>query len=117
MPVSAIVGSDLETKVYNWLIRHGYRLNIDFVFQSQLIGLRGVREIGDAIADFLLIEPKIVFRVQGEYWHSGTEESARDVIQKERLQGLGYTVIDLWEKDLTERFEYTMQQAIRGIQL
>jgi G:T-mismatch repair DNA endonuclease (very short patch repair protein) len=109
-----VVGSDLEIKVYDWLIRHGFRPGIDFVFQSQLIGLRGVRELGDAIADFVLIKEKIVWRVQGEYWHSSTNEQARDTIQKERLEGLGYTVVDLWQADLTDRFEYTMSQAVQG---
>jgi very-short-patch-repair endonuclease len=112
-----VVGSDLEVKVYQWLIRHGFRPGVDFDFQSQLIGLRGVRELGDAIADFVLIKQQIVWRVQGEYWHHTPEQSARDTMQKQRLQGLGYTVIDLAESDLTDRFEYTMQQAIQGVQL
>ena len=108
-----VVGSDLEIKVYNWLLKH----RIEFEFQSQLIGLRGVRELGDAIADFILTKQNIIFRVQGEYWHTGTEGRARDLMQKQRLEGLGYTVIDLQENDLTNRFEYTMQQAIQGVQL
>ena len=35
------------------------------------------RELGDAIADFLLIKEKIIFRVQGEYWHTGIGAGAR----------------------------------------
>ena len=114
---STILGSDLEIKVYEWLVRHGFRPGIDFDFQSQLIGLRGVRELGDAIADFVLIKQNLIWRIQGEYWHHTPEQNARDTIQKERLQGLGYTVIDLLEADLNERLEYTLQQAIRGGQL
>jgi very-short-patch-repair endonuclease len=117
MPNTTVVGSDLEVKVYNWLIRHGFKPGVDFDFQSQLIGLRGVRELGDAIADFVLIKQRIVFRIQGEYWHHTPEQNARDTVQKERLQGMGYTVIDLLESDLTDRFEYTMQQAVQGVQL
>ena len=112
-----VVGSDLEIRVYQWLLYHGFRPNVDFVFQSQLIGLRGVRELGDAIVDFMLIKSNILWRVQGEYWHVGTEERARDLIQKQRLESLGYTVIDLWETDLNERLEYTLQQALQGVQL
>ena len=112
-----ILGSDLEIKVYEWLVRHGFRPGVDFDFQSQLIGLRGVRELGDAIADFVLIKQNLIWRIQGEYWHHTPEQNARDTIQKERLQGLGYTVIDLLEADLNERLEYTLQQAIRGGQL
>jgi len=112
-----VVGSDLEIKVYDWLIKHGFKHGVDFIFQSQLIGLRGVRELGDAIVDFMLVESNILWRVQGEYWHKGTEERARDLIQRQRLEGLGYTVVDLWESDLTERLDCTLQQAIRGVQL
>ena len=114
---NTIVGSDLEIKVYNWLIKHGFRLGVDFDFQTQKIGLRGVRELGDAIADFVLIKQKILWRVQGEYWHIGAREEARDTTQRVRLEALGYTVLDLWETDLKDRFEYTMQQAIKGVQL
>ena len=111
--VGAITGSDLEVKVYTWLIKHGFKLNVDFEFQSHLIGGYN-RELGDAIVDFVLLKAKIALRVQGEYWHTSVQEKARDTIQKERLRGLGYTVVDLWEDDLLERFEYVMQQAIKG---
>lgn len=108
-----VIGSDLEIKVYMWLVKRGYRPTVDFEFQSHMIGGYN-RELGDAIADFLLIKEKIIFRVQGEYWHTGTQEQARDTIQKENLQGMGYTVVDLQEQDLKTRFEYTMEQAMRG---
>ena len=114
MPSTTVVGSDLEIKVYNWLIRHGFKPGIDFEFQSQLIGLRGVRELGDAIADFVLTKQNIVLRVQGEFWHHTPEQNARDSIQKERLEGLGYTVVDLLESDLTERLDFTLNNALKG---
>lgn len=117
MTSKTLVASNLEIKVYQWLVWHGFRPGVDFDFQSQLIGLRGVRELGDAIADFVLTKQNIIFRIQGEFWHHTPEQNARDTIQKERLQGLGYTVIDLAESDLTDRFEYTMQQAVQGVQL
>jgi very-short-patch-repair endonuclease len=112
-----VVGSDLEIKVYDWLLRHGFRPNVDFVFQSQLIGLRGVRELGDAIADFFLIKQNLVWRVQGEYWHHTAEQNARDNMQKQRLEGMGYTVLDLWERDLTNRLDFTLNNAVKGIQI
>jgi very-short-patch-repair endonuclease len=105
--------SDLEAMVYKWLTQH----RIKFEFQSQLIGLRGVRELGDAIVDFILTENNILLRIMGEYFHAGVNVEARDTIQKERLQALGYVVVDLWTKDLMERLNYTMQQAIKGEQL
>jgi hypothetical protein len=113
MPKNIPPMSDLEAKVYMWLSKKG----IPFDFQTQLIGLRGVRELGDALVDFLLPENNILLRVMGEYFHTGVNVEARDVVQKERLQGMGYMVIDLLESDLTDRFEYTMQQAVQGVQL
>ena len=75
------VATDLEKKVYDWLVSH----NILFDFQTQLIGSFD-RQLGDAVVDFLIYETNICLRVQGEYWHVGTEVNAKDVIQKERLQ-------------------------------
>ncbi len=104
--------SDIEELVYNWLLKRGIR----FEFQSQLIGGFGTTELGDATVDFLL-ENNIVFRVQGEYWHTQRKTKAKDDLQRERLIALGYTVIDLWEDDLKTRLEYVMQQAMRGLEV
>lgn len=114
--IVGIVGSDLEIKVYTWLVKHGFRPDIDFEFQSHLIGGYN-RQLGDAIVDFILMASNIVLRVQGTYWHESIQESARDKIQKERLQALGYVVVDIWQADITNRLSYTMEQAIQGIEL
>ena len=115
MPVK-VIGSNLEIMVYDWLVKHGFREGIDFEFQSQLIG-GAARMLGDAIADFQLFKEMIILRVQGEYWHSSTNEMARDSIQKERLTGMGYTVVDIWEQDLVDRLNETMQNAIEGTEI
>jgi len=101
--------SDLERKVYNFLTRK----NILFNFQSHLIGGFG-NETGDTKVDFVLPDRNILFRVQGTYWHTGTELEAKDLLQKERLTALGYIVIDLWQEDLEYRFEDTMRKALVG---
>ena len=102
------VMSDIETLVYNWLIKH----NIAFTFQSSLSG--GIYELGGSVVDFILPEYRIGLRVMGEYWHRGVAKSGTDLIQKERLQAMGLTIVDLQEDDLHNRLEETMVKALRG---
>ncbi len=101
--------SDIEKIVYAWLASH----SVPFDFQSQLIGGFD-RQIGDAIVDFVLKENNVVIRVQGEYWHTGAEVEAKDVIQKERLRDLGYSVVDVWGTDIQNQLEVVMTKAIQG---
>ena len=101
--------SNLEEIVFEWLTRK----NIVFEFQSQLIG-GYIRSLGDAIIDFLLPNDNLLFRVMGEYFHSSTKEKARDIIQKQNLEGMGYTVVDLWEDDLLSSPDYVLEHALRG---
>lgn len=100
--------TDLEAIVYNFLIRH----NIDFQFQSSLAG--GYYSLGGAVVDFLLPNRLLAWRVHSEYWHTGVEIEAHDLIQKELLSGLGWKVIDLWQDDLEERLNETLTKALRG---
>jgi len=101
--------TDIERKVYDYLSQQG----IPFIFQSQLIGGFG-SDVGDATVDFMLVDRNVLLRVQGTYWHTGTELEAKDLLQKERLTALGYTVIDLWQEDLEYNFDDTMRKALIG---
>lgn len=102
------VASSIELIVIDWLTRR----NIDFRFQTSLGG--GFFELGGAVVDVLLTELRIAIRIQGGYWHRGVEKSGQDEIQREMLTALGWTVVDLWEDDLLDRLETTMQRALRG---
>lgn len=101
--------TDIERAVYNYLDKQ----SVPFTFQSQLLGGFG-QETGDATVDFVLPDRNIMFRVQGTYWHTGTELEAKDLLQKERLTALGYIVVDLWQDDLEYHFEDTMRRAMIG---
>ena len=104
--------SDLERKVYSWLIKH----EVPFSTQQKMFGLSG--ELGSATIDFVLTESNIVLRVMGSYWHSGIESKARDAFGKEQLRNAGYIVVDLWEEDLTdERIDRTMELALEGMEV
>ena len=105
--MTTLVRTDLEELVYNWLVKR----NIPFTFQSSLAG--GYFQLGGAVVDFI-VEPNLAWRIFGEYWHSGVEKTGSDIIQKEQLTTLGYTVIDLWEDNLRNRLDETLRLALEG---
>lgn len=102
------VMTDLEEIVVRWLDRH----QIDYQFQSSLMG--GYYELGGSVVDILLPSRGLAFRVQGEYWHQRVGQQGRDMVQKELLSGLGWTVIDLWGDDIQSRLNETMRRALLG---
>ena len=99
--------TDIEKLVLEWLISH----RIIFQFATSLAG--GFYELGGAVVDFL-VEPNLAWRVMGEYWHRGVEKTGSDLIQREQLEALGYTVVNLWEADLKERLNETLTKALEG---
>jgi len=110
MVTQRFIGTNIEILVYNWLTRR----NIQFSFQSSLMG--GYFELGGAVVDFI-IEGGIALRLFGEYWHRGVEKEGSDLIQKEMLTGMGYTVVDIWAQDLETRLDETMNLAVQGIEV
>jgi len=67
--------------------------------------------------DFVVNQiPPIAIRIQGEYWHRiGIGTHDRD--QKYALQMLGYTVVDVWERQVYHNRENTLSRAIKGIEV
>ena len=105
-------GSMPEWIVFRWLTDHA----VEFEYQAPLEG--GRLTIGGAVADFILPPHRLVLRVQGEYWHYGdVEKVAIDILQKERLLRDGWNVVDLRERDLQDRPNYILEQALLGIDL
>ena len=100
--------TDIEALVYSWLVKR----NIVFDFQTSLRG--GFYQLGGAVVDFLLPARRLAWRVFGEYWHRGVEKEGRDILKREMLGELGYTVVDLWADDIKNRLEETMRLALMG---
>ena len=102
--------SDIELIVYNWLTKR----KIVFEYGVSISG--GVFELGGAKVDFLLPERNLVWRVMGEYWHREISTRGQDVIQRELLEGRGWTVVDIWSSDLEDpnRVNETLTRALRG---
>lgn len=106
MPESPM--TDIEALVFNWLTRK----NIEFQFQTSLMG--GFYQLGGAVVDFLLPARNLAWRIFGEYWHRGVQKEGSDVLQKETLAAIGWTVVDLWSSDIQDRLEETLTKALRG---
>jgi len=105
-----ILASDIELIVIEWLDKR----KIEYSFQSSIGG--GFYELGGSVVDFLLNDLGLAWRVQGDYWHRGVVPEGRDLIQREMLEGEGWTVIDLWGEDILDptRLEQAMRLALQG---
>lgn len=116
-----IHGTLPELLTYHWLERKG-RL---FDFQSSLMGGRLI--MGGAVADFLIQDlvpgGLVVWRVQGDYWHTQPERARSDFLQKERLLTESYMgvpveqVIDLWESAIYWAYPDVYEQAEAGVEI
>lgn len=101
--------NNLEKVVYNWLTKK------DILFTAQTPMFGGMGELGSATVDFILTERQIALRVFGGYWHKGLEVNARDLLGREKLTEAGYTVVDVWEENLTSaKIDSTLELAITG---
>lgn len=108
-----------EWLVYWWLIHKGrQRADIDFQFQSSLLG--GRTYLGGLVVDFFFPNRLggLVINVQGEYWHRYTsQQRANDLMNKLRLQSRGWTVVYVLEDALFRSLDHVMENAMRGVQL
>lgn len=115
-----VVGTLPELCTYEWL--EGRFL---FEFQSSLMGGRLIR--GGAVADFVIVDLQpgglVVWRIQGDYWHTRGERARQDAEQKARLLGTWYmgmpivSVVDIWESDIYKRFPEVFRRAEVGVEL
>ena len=96
-----------ELIVAVWLVKH------DILFTTQEKFFGGSTIPGGAIVDFLLLDRRILIRVQS-YWHEIDEAKVRDELQKIKLTSEGWTVVDVWEEALLKNVDYVMEEAIEG---
>ena len=89
-------GSVQERIVYKELEKRG----IPFDFQSSVDG--GRLQLGGMVADFILLDRPVVIRVQGSTWHATFRGEQRDQAQKAYIEGLGYTVLDIWDWEIED---------------
>lgn len=102
------VATDIELLVLQWLDKR----KINYQFQTSLAG--GIFELGGSVIDILIPDRMLAWRVFGEYWHRGVGVEGRDLIQKENLSAMGLTVVDIWEQNIRNRLNETMEKALMG---
>jgi hypothetical protein len=86
--------------MYQALLDHGFIPDVDFTFQSSMLG--GRMELGGLVADFVFPQIKVILQVQG-YWHTITmEHQVRDDEQVLILQSLGYEVLEVWPNTIED---------------
>ena len=102
------VMTDIEIIVYDWLMGRG----IAFKFQTSLMG--GFYQLGGAVVDFIITDRNLAWRIFGEYYHRGVEKEGSDLIQREMLTELGFTIVDIWGDDVKDRTDQTLNLALEG---
>ena len=108
-------GSGPEWIAYVTLQRQGLRPNVDFVFQSRVLG--GRTELGGLVVDFLFNNPPgLAINIQGVYYHyeQGSQGLARDIIARELLAQQGITLIFVDDDDLMNNPNFYLLEALRG---
>ena len=83
----------IEKTVKRWLEGRG----IKFIPQYPLRG--------GYIADFALVNKKIIIEVDGERWHSGKKKVKKDRFRDYILKRAGWTTIRVKEKDIDKLTE------------
>lgn len=110
------VASLPELVTLDWLRGKNYF----FLFQAQFFGGRGQR--GGSVPDFVVSVggDMLVWRVQGEYWHTRPGKRGDDLNEKLQMLASGFegrqvrAVVDLWENDVYTRRPEIFNHALAG---
>lgn len=109
--------SILEYIVWDFLVnKKGLKPDVDFVYQLPMLG--GRSGAGGFVADFYLQSRQEVWNPAGLHFHyTATKDRMQDKLAKWLLAAKGIKVIFLWEDDLMNRRDYTLEQAWLGRQI
>lgn len=108
------VGSLPEFVVWEWLVKRKKQVpGYDFLYQWNVLG--GRTAFGGFVADYFLPELGMVWNVQGlQYHYTNPDDRARDKMATTVLASSGFLVVELFEDDLMNRPEYTLERAWLG---
>lgn len=109
--------SVLEFICYEWLTkRKKMKPDVDFFYQSPMFGGRTIA--GGTVVDFYFPARDLAWNPAGLQFHyTSPSDRAKDTLVKAMLAGRGILLIYLYEDDLMQRPEYTMEHALRGEQI
>jgi hypothetical protein len=102
--IGLINGQTPDSKEEWWVAKALWQLNLDFLYQFNLFGGRGVR--GGQVLDFLVFTQPLSTALQifGQYWHSGqmgSEDKFKLALLEDYFAGQA-TVEVLWAADLID---------------
>lgn len=106
--------SILEFLVWEFLVKQKKLIEgVDFIYQYPLMG--GRTQFGGFVADFYFPIRREVWNPAGLEFHwTTTRHRARDIIARAVLGSRGVKLIYLWEDDLMNRPQYTLEKAWRS---
>ena len=107
-------GSVPEYVTYKTFIDLGKEPNMDFTYQSPLMG--GRMDKGGFVLDFVFTNPPdLAVNVQGVYYHYqfGVEAKARDIMARSSLAQQNITLIFIDDDDLMSDPRYYCREALR----
>lgn len=87
------------------------RLNVEYEYQSAMMGGREVR--GGLIADFYIPYLSLIISVVGIYYHQDPSRRAQDSIQRTALAGQGITTIYITDEQISRNARYYVEAALR----
>jgi very-short-patch-repair endonuclease len=103
-----------EFIVWQWLVDRKRWSNGDqFIYQLPLLGGRTI--FGGFVVDFYIRPGNMAWNIQGLRYHlEQPAQRGKVLIQSALLAQRGYRVVSLWEDDLVERPNFTIEAALRG---
>jgi hypothetical protein len=106
--------SILEFIIYEYITKQkGLKEGTDFVYQWSLAG--GRTQAGGFVADFYFPSRHMVWNPAGLQFHyTKTKDRWRDQLSRVVLANRGIKEIFLWEDDLVQRPQYTLDHAWLG---
>ena len=100
------------------ILKTVFNLDEGIHYQRQVALAGGTQAQQGRTFDFFHIEPKTLWNVQGQYFHSQTSEQKRKVLADQVLAfGLGYRVILLYEVPLRRDPIFVVREALQGRQV
>lgn len=94
-------GSLQERIFYQVLVNYGLIPDIDFSFQTSMLG--GRMELGGLVADFIFPVVGVIVQVQSMWHNLSLEFKVRDQDQAAVLQSMGYVVFEIWPNTIEDQ--------------
>lgn len=106
-----------EFIAYEWLRDVKKRVpDVDFYFQYSFLG--GRTSFGGFVLDFFFPIDKIAWFIQGLHFHyTNPDDRGRDIMAIQVVASRGVNVVQVFEDDIIQRTEYTLDRAYLGQQI